>query len=182
MVTLVWLLALAVFFLYDRLPLPDRGRQAVLAAAATVGVSCALALSSVLTPAAIAGWGVTALAVVGLLTFDYAGSSPTAPAGLFEEKDFRVVLDLERCTGAYNCWAVCPEAVFDKQPAIHKISIVRPESCIRCGACLVQCPQDALSFEAPGGRRVGPEVIRRFKLNMLGKRATAATPASTDAV
>ena len=182
-VTLVWLLALAVFFLFDRLPLSDRGRQAVLAVPAIAGVSCALALTNLFTAAAVIGWSATALAVLGALTFDYAGSSPTAPAGLFEEKDFRVVLDLERCTGAYNCWAVCPEAVFEKQPAIHKVSIVRPESCIRCGACLVQCPQDALSFEAPGGRRVGPEVIRRFKLNMLGKRATAADgAASTDTV
>lgn len=178
-VTLVWLLALAVFLLYDRLPLPDRGRQSVLAVAAIAGVSCALALANLFTPAAVTGWSATALAVLGVLTFDYAGSSPTAPAGLFEEKDFRVVLDLERCAGAYNCWAVCPEAVFEKQPASHKVSIVRPESCIRCGACLVQCPQDALSFEAPGGRRVGPEVIRRFKLNMLGKRATATDGAAS---
>jgi NAD-dependent dihydropyrimidine dehydrogenase PreA subunit len=171
-VTLVWLLALAVFFLYDRLPLSDRGRQAVMAAGAMAGVSGALALTGLLTLSAVIGWSVTALAVLGVLTFDYAGSSPTAPAGVFEEKNFRVVLDNERCTGAYNCWAVCPEAVFEKQPAIHKVAIVRPESCIRCGACLVQCPQDALSFAAPDGRRVGPEVIRRFKLNMLGKRAT----------
>lgn len=117
------------------------------------------------------GWNLTALAVLGVLTFDYAGSSPTAPAGLFEEKEFRVVLNFDRCTGAYNCWAVCPEAAFEKQPTIHKVTIARPESCIRCGACLVQCPQDALFFEGPGGRRVGPDVIRRFKLNMLGKRA-----------
>ncbi|MFI5399344.1 MAG: HgcAB-like fusion protein [Candidatus Binatia bacterium] len=172
LVTLVWLLALTVFFLYDRLPLPDRGRQAVLAVAAIAGVSCALALTTLFTPAALIGWSATALAVLGVLTFDYAGSSPTAPAGLFEEKEFRVVLDVNRCTGAYNCWAVCPEAVFEKQPAIHKVAIARPESCIRCGACLVQCPQDALFFEGPEGRRIGPEVIRRFKLNMLGKRAT----------
>lgn len=177
-VTLVWLLALAVFLLYDRLPLSDRARQAVLAVVAMAGVSVMLAVTNRFTAAAVAGWSVTALAVLGVLTFDYAGSSPTAPAGLFEEKDFRVVLDRERCSGAYNCWAVCPEAVFEKQPAIHKVSIARPESCIRCGACLVQCPQDALAFETPGGRRVGPEVIRTFKLNMLGKRATKAADAA----
>ncbi len=171
-VALVWLLALAVFFFYDRLPLSDRKRQAVFAFAALAAVICTLVLTGLPTPAAIAGWSFSALAVLGLLTFDYAGSSPTAPAGLFEEKDFRVALDIDRCTGAYNCWAVCPEAVFEKRTEIHKVAIARPERCIRCGACLVQCPQDALSFEAPDGRRVGPEVIRRFKLNMLGKRAT----------
>jgi NAD-dependent dihydropyrimidine dehydrogenase PreA subunit len=67
-----------------------------------------------------------------------------------------------------------PRTVFDKQPEIHKVAITHPDRCIRCGACLVQCPQDALAFETPAGRRVGPEVIRRFKLNMLGKRAPGA--------
>ncbi len=173
---LIWILAFAVFLLYDRLPLPNRCRQAVMAMAALIGVNVVLAVTGWATPAATAGWSGTAIAVLAVLTFDYAGSSPTAPAGLFEEKAFRVVLDLGRCTGAYNCWAVCPEAVFEKHPAIHKVSIARPEQCIRCGACLVQCPRDALAFEAPDGRRIGPDVIRRFKLNMLGRRAVRRDP------
>jgi hypothetical protein len=67
-VALVWILALAVFFLYDRLPLPDRGRQVVLAVAATAGVSGALALAGLFTAVAVAGWSATALAVLALLT------------------------------------------------------------------------------------------------------------------
>jgi hypothetical protein len=31
--------------------------------------------------------------------------------------------------------------------------------------------QDALAFAAPDGRRVEPETIRRYKLNLLGRRA-----------
>ena len=65
-----------------------------------VGVQAALALSDAWTGGAATAWGLAALAVVGLLTFDFAGSSPTAPAGVFEEKDFRVVLDTQRCVGA----------------------------------------------------------------------------------
>ena len=45
---------------------------------------------------------------------------------------------------------------------------------MRCAACIVQCPKDALYFEAEDGSRVGPDVIRRFKLNMLGRRAVDA--------
>ncbi len=41
---------------------------------------------------------------------------------------------------------------------------------------LVQCPMDALSFEDENGARVEPETIRRFKLNLLGKRAVDAGP------
>ncbi len=169
---LVWALSLAVFFLFDRLPLGDFGRRLVFAAATATAVSATLALAQPFSSISRLAWNGVALIILMILTVDYAGSSPTAPAGLLDEKDFQVVLDVERCSGAYNCWAVCPEAVFEKLPAASKVSIARANACIRCGACLVQCPQDALSFAAPDGRKVGPELIRRFKLNMLGKRAT----------
>ena len=45
---------------------------------------------------------------------------------------------------------------------------------MRCGARVVQCPLDALAFEDGAGRRIEPEVIRRFKLNLMGKRAVDA--------
>ena len=168
---LVWGSAGAIFLLYDRLPFSERGRKAVMGLGIVAGVQVALALSNAWTGGAAAAWSLAAVTLVGLLTFDFAGSSPTAPAGVFEEKDFQVVLDTNRCVGAYTCWAVCPEAVFEKLPEIHKVAITASERCIRCGACLVQCPQDALAFETPTGRRVEPDTIRRFKLNMMGKRA-----------
>ncbi|MFI5395029.1 MAG: HgcAB-like fusion protein [Candidatus Binatia bacterium] len=175
---LVWVLAPAVFLVYDRLPLRERWRQIAVGASAALGANVVVSLTGGLTALAALTWSAGALAVVWVLTFDFAGSSPNAPAGLFEEKDFRVVLDLDRCTGAYNCWAVCPEAVFEKRPDIHKVAIAHADRCIRCGACLVQCPQDALAFETPDGSRVPPDVIRRFKLNMLGKRAQRARTAA----
>ena len=46
--------------------------------------------------------------------------------------------------------------------------------CIRCGACVVQCPVDALYLEDDAGERIPPDVIRRFKTNMLGKRTVVA--------
>jgi hypothetical protein len=39
-------------------------------------------------------------------------------------------------------------------------------------------PADALAVEAPDGRRVGPEVVRRFKLNLLGQRAGMSATSS----
>jgi Pyruvate/2-oxoacid:ferredoxin oxidoreductase delta subunit len=168
---LVWGLAAAVFALYDRLPLGERLRQLVLALGAAGVANAVLAARGMLGVHASLGWTAAAVAVTWLLTFDFAGSTPTAAAGLFEERTFEVVLDVERCVGAYTCWAVCPEAVFEQRPEIHKVDLAHADRCIRCGACLVQCPQDALAFAAPDGRRIGPEVVRRFKLNMLGKRA-----------
>jgi NAD-dependent dihydropyrimidine dehydrogenase PreA subunit len=178
---LVWAAATAVFLLFDRLPVPERWRQGLMALGVAAAANLALASSGAFSGTAAAAWSAAAIAVVWLLTFDFAGSSPTAPAGLFEEKTFRVTLDIERCVGAYTCWAVCPEAVFEKRTDIHKVAIAHPDRCIRCGACLVQCPQDALSFETPDGRRVEPDTIRRFKLNMLGKRTQPARHVSEPA-
>jgi ferredoxin len=160
-----------VFLLYDRLPLREHFRQAIFAGAAIAVVAVVLAATDALTAGRLALWSVISTVVVGLLTFDYAGSSPTAVSGMAEERRFHIALDLERCSGAYNCWAVCPEACFDKLPELHKVAVTHGDRCIRCGACVVQCPQDALAFETPDGWRVDPEQIRRFKLNMLGRRA-----------
>jgi NAD-dependent dihydropyrimidine dehydrogenase PreA subunit len=171
---LVWSLAVCVFMLYDRLPLPERARQPIIALGAAAVVNGVLAARGMLAPWASVAWTLSACATTWLLTFDFAGSTPTAVAGLFEEKSFDVVLDADRCVGAYTCWAVCPEGVFEKRTDIRKIAIAHADRCIRCGACLVQCPRDALALEAPDGRRIEPDAVRRFKLNMLGKRAGAA--------
>ena len=131
---------------------------------------------------AIAGAGVPALITAGtaaalftaLLTFDYTGSTPTEGGSHFEERRWNIRLDLERCQGVYSCWEVCPEACFEKRPDVRKIELAHEDRCIRCGACVVQCPMDALAFEDAEGRRVEPETIRCFKLNLMGRRAVDA--------
>lgn len=175
---LIWSLAIAVFMLYDRIPLGERARQGVYGVLGVAGVAVALAASGGWSGAHLAAWGAACVGIVALLTFDYAGSSPTGASGLFKEREFHVALDLDRCKGAYNCWAVCPEACFDKRPETHKIAITHDDRCIRCGACIVQCPQDALAFQTPDGWRVDPEEIRRFKLNMFGKRVRRVASAA----
>ena len=80
---------------------------------------------------------------------------------------------------------VCPEACFEKpspeqEKLERKIEVAHDERCIRCGACIVQCPLDALRFEDAEGHAIEPEVIRRFKLNLLGKR-TVDTDGPPDA-
>jgi NAD-dependent dihydropyrimidine dehydrogenase PreA subunit len=97
---------------------------------------------------------------------------PRVEAGShFKEARWHIKLDLDRCKGVYFCWQVCPEACFEKLEDVRKVEIAHSDRFIRCGACVVQCPTDALSFEDRGGRRIEPEVIRRFKLNLLGQRS-----------
>jgi NAD-dependent dihydropyrimidine dehydrogenase PreA subunit len=173
---LALLLAMAVFAIYDRLPGPRRWLFGGLAVAVS------------LMATAWAGGGIAALAtaagcatlLAGVLTFDYPGSTPTEGGSHFAEHSWSVVLDRERCDGVYSCWEVCPRACYEKPAgegagADRRIALTHPERCVRCGACVVQCPVDALCFEDEGGSRIEPDTIRRFKLNLMGQRSVNAS-------
>jgi ferredoxin len=69
---------------------------------------------------------------------------------------------------------VSPEACFEKREEVPKVQIAHSDRCIRCGACVVQCPTDALAFEDERGSRIEPATIRQFKLNLLGQRTVVA--------
>lgn len=115
---------------------------------------------------------------LALLTFDYAVSTPAEGSGSFDGQDWKISLDLERCQGVYSCWEVCPEACFEKHEERRQVELTHDERCVRCGACIVQCPKDALFFEDGKGGRIEPATIRQFKLNLAGKRAVrVGTPA-----
>jgi len=177
LVVLCAALSAGVFLFFDRLPEP---RRTLLGAAAL-----AIALPLV----AFAGGGVAALAaaagacllLTALLTYDYTGSTPLEGGSHFEDRRFEIELDLERCRGVYSCWEVCPRACFEKPAdaassapgsAGRKIALAYEDRCIRCGACIVQCPMDALAFQDASGARVEPDTIRRYKLNLLGRRTS----------
>jgi NAD-dependent dihydropyrimidine dehydrogenase PreA subunit len=170
LIALVVILSLGVFVVYDRLPGPRRLVFACVATATALGATV------------LAGGGVVAVIVagfaapllVGVLTFDYSGSTPIEGGSHFEEQNWHIALDLERCKGVYFCWQVCPEACFEKREDVRKVELARGDRCIRCGACVVQCPTDALAFEDRAGRRIPPDVIRSFKLNLLGQRSLDA--------
>ena len=51
--------------------------------------------------------------------------------------------------------------------------IVEPGNCVQCGACIVQCPEDALLFRYNDGRVVEPATIRSTRMNLAGQRRIA---------
>jgi NAD-dependent dihydropyrimidine dehydrogenase PreA subunit len=163
-------LAAAVFLVYDRVPGPRRLVTGAAAACAAAGVTAAAGGGL----AALGASVVAALSLTGLLTFDYAGSTPTEGGAHFEERRWHIALDLERCRGVFSCVEVCPEACFDRDEEARKAIQSHDERCIRCGACVVQCPMDALAFEDAEGQRIEPETIRHYKLNLLGQRRVTA--------
>ncbi|MEJ2006820.1 MAG: 4Fe-4S binding protein [Acidobacteriota bacterium] len=119
----------------------------------------------------LVGWSLAALFVVLLISMDMAGSTPLHKSGLHEDRLLHIELDSVACRGRAMCWEVCPKNCYVIDTRLHKASIVEPDACVQCGACIVQCPEDALAFVAPGGERIPPETIRTHKLNLLGRRA-----------
>jgi NAD-dependent dihydropyrimidine dehydrogenase PreA subunit len=169
-------LAVAVFTALDRFA--RGGRVGVAAAGTVASVGCVAWVggdAASLIAAFVAPVGLTAL-----LTLDYAGSTPLEGSGHFDGQDWRITLDLDRCAGVYRCVEVCPEACFDQCAEQGKVALAHDERCVRCGACIVQCPTDALFFEDGAGRRIEPDTIRRFKLNLLGRRSVRVAGSSDD--
>jgi NAD-dependent dihydropyrimidine dehydrogenase PreA subunit len=119
-------------------------------------------------------WGLFTSVIVLLLSIDLMGSTPVYKSGLHEDRFLKVVLDEDECQGAGDCEQVCPRNCYQVDPGQHVATIVRPDRCVQCGACIVQCRFDALCFQSSDGSTIPPETIRRFKLNLMGKRLVRA--------
>jgi ferredoxin len=183
---LVWGLSFFIFLsfpLYSRWLRPDSkrvglvffdfgrgGLQLILWGAVMLGLLVYSLLIGDLSWGFILRWGFTSLIVILMLSIDLTGSTPVYKSGLLEGRLFKVVLDGEKCRGAGLCEAVCPRDCYELDKSRKFATIPRVERCIQCGACIVQCPFDALHFASPKGGIITPEDIRRFKLNMMGKR------------
>ncbi len=115
-------------------------------------------------------WGVVSFVVVLVLSLDLMGSTPTYKSGLHEDRFFTVSIDEEKCKGAGFCERVCPRGCYEIDSARHLAKMAGAERCVQCGACIIQCPFDALCFKSPKGDMISPETLRKFKLNLMGKR------------
>lgn len=154
-----------VFFDFGR-----GGFQLILWGAIILGLVAYTLLSGDFTWGFILHWGFASLIVILMLSIDLAGSTPVYKSGLLEGGLFNIVLDEGKCRGVGFCEAVCPRDCHEIDEKRHIATIPRAERCIQCGACIVQCPFDALYFGSLRGGMIPPEDIRQFKLNMMGKR------------
>jgi len=151
----------------------DFGRHGtfVLLWSVLVGAAVALAFSAgAFSWGLVARWTFASFVIVLILSLDLTGSTPVYKSGLHDDRLLRIRLDAERCKGAGFCEQVCPTDVFAVDRKLHVATLPHADRCVQCGACLVQCPFDALYFETPTGEMVSPETVRKFKLNLLGKR------------
>lgn len=58
-------------------------------------------------------------------------------------------LDSEKCTGCRMCIKVCPHEVFQLKE--KKAVITERDSCMECGACMLNCPEGAIKVNAGVG-------------------------------
>jgi len=111
-----------------------------------------------------------AFVVILLLSIDLMGSTPVYKSSLHEDRLLKVVLDGEKCKGAGFCEQVCPRNCFQVDRKRRKATMPRADRCVQCGACIVQCLFDALYFKSLEDKIIPPQIIRKFKLNFMGKR------------
>jgi len=115
-------------------------------------------------------WSIFSTIVVLVIILDLTGATPVLKSDLHEEKTFSISIDLEKCKGTGICIQVCPRDCYELDSVKKKVRMPRADNCVQCGACIVQCPYDALYFENKKGQIITPENVRKFKLNMMGKR------------
>lgn len=118
-------------------------------------------------PGGLVRWSIISLVIVSILGLDLMGNTPVYKSGLHEERLLSIVLDKDKCKGAGYCEQVCPRTCFTVGSGT---ATVNGECCIQCGACIVQCPFDAVYFKGPKGV-LRPEVIRKYKVNLMGRRS-----------
>ena len=120
--------------------------------------------------ATIVRWGILLSIVFLSITIDILGCTPIFKSGFHADRLLTVTLDEDKCKGIGFCQQVCPSNCFEIDRNKKIASIPRVDNCVQCGACIVQCPCDALYFQSPKNEVITPASIRKYKLNLMGKR------------
>ena len=74
--------------------------------------------------------------------------------------------DPARCINCKRCTQVCPHGVF--AAGTEHVELSRPESCMECGACALNCPVKAISVDTGVGCASG--MITEWFRSLTGRR------------
>jgi len=173
--TIALLMVFGLFAAVPYVPIVGAKRLLTFVALAIFGAALGSAFVVVLgtpTSTELLGIAISVSVVTLILSIDLTGSTPWFPSYINSFKNrFHVELVQDRCTGSARCVLVCPKNVFEMDGRRRKVRIARSDDCLRCGACIVQCPEDALQFRFADDRIVPPSVVRKTRMNMLGRRS-----------
>ena len=59
------------------------------------------------------------------------------------------VIDEELCVQCDACYEVCPQDCFTPSDGDAPPALVYPQECWHCGACVFDCPEEAVHLELP---------------------------------
>ncbi len=66
-----------------------------------------------------------------------------------ELRHLEIHFDPEKCRGIWQCYEVCPIGCWTPKYEERVAVFHNPELCIACGACVLQCPEDAIELRIP---------------------------------
>jgi len=66
-----------------------------------------------------------------------------------ELRHLQIEFSPEKCTGVWQCYDVCPVGCWSMDRKQRVAIFHDAERCIACGACVLQCPQDAIKLTMP---------------------------------
>ena len=136
---------LLVFWLPGKIGVQKGLSLGLVATAGLVIVSYGIAS---LGPWALLGWSGWLLLLSAFVGYDMPSWSPLwrqdAKELLLGVKSTHVEVIPERCISCHMCDVVCPVGVFARSPATKKYEVVNLAACIACGACIENCPTNAI--------------------------------------
>ena len=59
----------------------------------------------------------------------------------------QIKFDPDKCTGVWQCYDVCPVGCWTPDYENRVAIFHDPQLCIACGACVLQCPENAIELE-----------------------------------
>ena len=62
-------------------------------------------------------------------------------------RSLEIRFNREKCKGVWQCYNVCPVGCWTPDYASRKVVFHDKERCIACGACVLQCPEDAIELK-----------------------------------
>lgn len=61
-------------------------------------------------------------------------------------RHLEIRFDVEKCKGRWECYEVCPIGCWTPDRDRRVVVFHDPELCIACGACVLQCPEEAIAL------------------------------------
>lgn len=99
-------------------------------------------------PWSVLGWNTWILMVSAFIGYDLPSWSPLWRQDPIElilgKKSTHVEVVEDKCISCHMCDIVCPAGVFGLNNDTRKYEVVNLDACLACGACIENCPTDAI--------------------------------------